>query len=1579
MGGTRQMTGAAGALAFVLAFLLFVSSASAAPIHPPLPGLDLDGSSKTVVPKEFNRACGVATDSEGDVYVASAGNSTIDVFAPDHTYLTTIPNTNEPCGLAVDSKGSLYVSESKTGNVAKYAPNAYPFSGTPSYGAPSPADASGKAKGIAVDPTDDRLYVAEGDRIAVYESGGASAGTVGLGQLSTATGVAAYTNASGDRYVFAAEDLATDAIRVFSGTSLASLTLRQTIDGSDKDSFKADKTPDNGFGFGSAGAYLTVDQANGHFLVYDEEHRVVDEFEASGTYFTQIDDPGFSDAKPSAVAVFPQRNEVQRLVVKATGGTYRLSFEGQETEALSFDATATQVEAALKALAAVGAEDVVIAGSYNETFATGTYSIVFRGALGKGNVTQLGCNASLSGGAASCKITAEVQGSGPGRVYVSAGAGTGAKVFTFGALPAPSRPPHPDLSFPLENACGVAVDSEGNRYVAADASIRVYPPSGNTALATITDPGHPCHLAVDSGGHVYGLNEGTSSSGDEAAVYFTPSAFPPVAGTTYSGPTTVATAASFPPVGDPTLTAIAVNPKNDHVLVTQRSQTIEVDAAKNGSGLLNGAWGPKLGAGREDLAVYGANGNVYLASGSVILVINEAGTQVLGGISGAGSPKGPFASISQGSIAVDQANGHVLIFLQARGVVEEYEATGAFVAEFGAFAKGLSRFSGVAVDNSGGPNEGSAYLAFFKDLSAFGPLVYGEPPVALTGLASAVGGGNATVNGTVNPRGFDLEECRFEYLPETQYETNGKTFAGADSKACAESPAAIGKGSDPAAVHADLSGLDPEARYRFRLLAKNEYGEGEGKAGLFGSPLLTTKPAQPVSYTEATLHATVDPSGLATKYRFEYGTGEEYGQSTPTVELQPEAGPTDIAVPIFSLAEGTAYHFRIVVENEAKTITGPDQTLTTLEHRPVETCGNGEYRTGRSASLRDCRAYELVTPADTHGATPYAADHASTHQFNDWLVAPRREGAGERVSFFTNVTLPGFAGNGRFDGYRSERGSGSHPADGWKTELSGPSFAEAGASQPAQQGVGADQLRSFWEIIPRETFEGTLDPGSYLSTPTGFELVGKGSLGNDPGASARFVSDGGTHVIFGSKEHLEDTAPPQGAEAIYDRVEGAASAAVISLEPDGSPFAAGEDATYVAATEDGSAVLFKAGGALYLHREGQSSEVAETASTFAGISEDGRRVLYAAGGSGSAPASIFACDLQPGPCAGPGAHAPTQIATNSVFVNVSADGSHVYFTSKDKLDGAGEGTPGANNLYLWDGTGIRFIAVLDPQDLVAFGDPDVDLLRWTDAISTQAGPFVGRASSPTRSTPSGSVLVFQSHAQLTTYGNEGHTEIYRYDSEAQPGERLSCVSCDPTGAPPNTDPRLQSTGGDTPTAVASTLIPNLTDDGQAVFFQSSDQLLPEDANSVQDVYEWRAQGSGCKRAGGCLALISSGQGENRSFLYGMTPNGHDVFFTTPEKLVGADITGSPSIYDARVEGGIPDPPAKEPCQGDSCQGQGSTPPALPPPANTVPGDGNAEGTGSRPCPKGKRKVRSKGKTHCVKKPHKKHHNRRAGR
>jgi hypothetical protein len=1666
-------------VSLVLCMFAFVPIAQAGPpVHPSLFALNIEG---------LDHACGTAVDSEGDVYVSSAGESTVKVFDPTHTELTSIANANEPCGLAVDSKGLLYVSEKGTGNVVRYAPNAYPLGAAPIYSAPEAFDSSGNAKGIAVDPADDRLYVAEGTRISVFQSDGttgqsevqsvtvdsmvtsgtftlsfegqptapipynvdtsqlqaalqalpaigagnisvaeggfgirsyrvefthalgstdvstlsadssglsggsvtlgapvgapdppiqgfAFSGHIGEAALTNATAVAAYTSGSGEfarHYLFAADSTA-NSVKVFSGHAIDQLEEKTPIDGS--------TTPQGSFGFGTSGAALATEWASGHLFVYDSAHSVLDEFEAGGRYLDQVSSADFSDGEPTGVAALPERNATQELMFSAFSGSFELDYEGLPTGPIPVGASAEVVQQELEALPNIGNGNVVV--RRRGTLPTLTYVIMFTGDLatrGVGNITV--DPAALGGGSPTVWIS-RLPGYGPGRVYVTAGSGTGAKLLTFAPLPPPSRPPLESLSHALATARTVTVDSKGDVYVGAGKEIRVYDPAG-VEITKFTDKELPYDLAVDSKGRVYVLDEGKGPSDEtEIVTYYTPSSYPPTSATTYSRHEPPIFSYATPPdpgFGRP-LIGIAVNPGpssgKDHLFIIRQTKTIELGSVEDGSPILNSDFASGVAIStRAGIDVYGASGDVYIDTGEnagdVIRVINPAGTE-LARIDGVGSPGGRFGSNI--GITVDQSNGHVLAFDPENNAAREYDATGAFLTEFGNFSGGGQ--SDIAVDNSGGPNDGTAYIAFDEakpgtpDLRAFGPLSYGEPPFALTGTPSGLGSGDATLNGTVDPRGFDLESCRFEYQSDDQYLTNGKTFAGAIVKACAESPAAIGAGSKPVAVHADVVLPEPDGRYRYRLVAQNKYGPGEGKASLFGPPVLSTQGAHPVLYDEATLRAQVDPAGLATAYHFEYGPGEgEYDQTTPSAELSPGEEAVAANAALTGLAEGATYHFRAVVENAAKTLEGPDQTLTTLVRRGAEACPNLEFRTGLSANLPDCRAYELVTPAETGGVSPIDGEGAGA--FNNWRTPPRGGAAGERLSFFSRNTIPGFDGNGEFDGYRAERGPGAHPSEGWTTRLVGPTYSQSGANGPVGRGVASDQLYSAWGIgSRREAFEDSLPEDNNLRTPGGFEALGRGSLGVEFGANPDFLSAGGAHVVFSSRAHLEEEAPLKGVEAIYDRAAGATSAAVISLRPDGKPFE--QDATYVAAVEDGSAVAFKVGGTLYLRRDGVTTEIATGPNAFAGVSTDGRRVFYAGQGSGEAPGALFVCQVEGGSCAGPEAtQAAVQIASNAIFVNVSLDGSRVLFTSKDDLTGAEENENGEAamasqpNLYAWDGTVTRFLGVLDSQDFVEFGEiNDNSLSFWTRAAKEELGG--SRAVSPTRSTPDGKILVFQSHAQLTSYENEGHGEIYRYAPLAAEGGRLLCVSCDPTGAPPSADATLHDLRPHTAANQRSTLIPNITDDGSEVFFLSADQLLPEDANDVQDVYEWQAQGVGaCKRAGGCLALISSGQGEHDNYLFSMSADGHDVFFWTEEKLVGQDVPGSKSIYDARVDGGIPNPPAPAPCQGDACQGIGSTPPALPSALSEEGGNGKQ---GSSRCAKGQRRVVRRGKSRCIK-PH----------
>ncbi|HET7043107.1 MAG TPA: hypothetical protein VFI13_13900, partial [Gemmatimonadales bacterium] len=112
------------------------------------------------------------------------------------------------------------------------------------------------------------------------------------------------------------------------------------------------------------------------------------------------------------------------------------------------------------------------------------------------------------------------------------------------------------------------------------------------------------------------------------------------------------------------------------------------------------------------------------------------------------------------------------------------------------------------------------------------------------------------------------------------------------------------------------------------------------------------------------------------------------------------------------------------------------------------------------------------------------------------------------------------------------------------------------------------------------------------------------------------------------------------------------------------------------------------------------------------------------------------------------------------------------------------------------------------------------------------------------------------------------------------------------------------------------------------------------------------------------------------YLYGHSRSGDDVFFTTADVLTGSDGGSTISIYDARVNGGFPEP-VEEICEGEGCHPGIVTPPAPPAPesgARSVSGNLPPHSKPKR-CPKAKRKVKRHGKTRCVAKRHHKRHHR----
>lgn len=648
----------------------------------------------------------------------------------------------------------------------------------------------------------------------------------------------------------------------------------------------------------------------------------------------------------------------------------------------------------------------------------------------------------------------------------------------------------------------------------------------------------------------------------------------------------------------------------------------------------------------------------------------------------------------------------------------------------------------------------------------------------------------------------------------------------------------------------------------------------------------------------------------------------------------------------------------------------------------ADLCPNATFRVGPSAALPDCRAYELVTPPNMAGLRPYAANYDQSYmQFPSFALSS----SGKSLIFHTQGgSLPGFPGNGFTDRYRAVRGP-----DGWSTELAGPTGGQSPFAYPA--GIDLTHSASF-TTIKGLGLEGTLaeqfggDADLLRRSDGGFELIAKGSLGESRGAGGAYISPGASHIIFNSESisiglfpppvPLEPSAPPAGTSALYDRsLDGPTH--VVSLLPGDATPAAGQNAYFQGASLDGSAVAFRLGTspteqkekALYVRVDNADTyEVSAAAATFAGISAQGEHVFYAnaesvgAGSGDQTPADLFSFDTA--------SQTTTQITSvgDAQFANVSEDGSHVYFVSKSPING--EGLAGEPNLYVWErpGDSTTFIATLDPADVAftqvesGFGDPN--MVRWTSQATPeqiQVSNYVGPGKNNSRSTPDGAVFVFQSQAKLTAADNGGHKAIYRYGTIE---DTLICVSCRPDETPSEAGSRFQNVytaTGDTQNPVSAPyVVNNVTDDGDAVFFQSSDSLVAADSGPGQDVYRWKA---------GEVALISSGVGTRDNYLYAVSPDGSDVFFVTDEHLVPGDENIFGAIYSARVNGGFAaasDASGVGPCAGDACQGLPTSAPAPPPLGSaTFRGKGNLK-TPKRSCGKGKRKVRRAGKVRCVK-------------
>lgn len=950
-------------------------------------------------------------------------------------------------------------------------------------------------------------------------------------------------------------------------------------------------------------------------------------------------------------------------------------------------------------------------------------------------------------------------------------------------------------------------------------------------------------------------------------------------------------------------------------------------------------------------------------------------------------------------LAVDKANDHLFVDAGLRilefgsaAEVAPGEKNGLINGEIGEGTLQENTGLGLAVDSGADSGQGRLYVAD-RASGQGGPILIRV--FNLTSPHEQL----QVIPGSVIPTGSFVSEPSLAVEEETGY-----LFAYFDN---GSSTAAYELEEDEGGDWTSVAAISHSFKYQFGSEIAVDNGEGSpnknvlfipsrgeskgvGHALAFGpseecEPEVVFLSSGNVTQGEAELRGAVNPCGGVTSYAFEYLSQRQYeeegnsfkgAQVAASGQLPAVGSPVAVSAGVGGLSTETAYRFRLVAINDVGQDVEEGNFATFSTPQAFGPCANDPFRAGLAAALPDCRAYELVTPAETGAREPRAFGFASNPTFG----GPQASPTGDRVSFITEGgTIGGLEGTGSFAGdpYLASRG-----VSGWSTASSGPNGREASSLGPGS--TSPDQGFSFWTAKPAADGGGPAVIGgkltNYVRYPDGHSvLVGRGSLNSDPGAQGKLISYGGTHIIFVSggilgagAVKLEPKAPPSDTRAIYDRTPDEVTH-VVSLLPEDKTPKAGEDASYVGSSLDGRGVAFTVGKTLYLRHDNAQTFAIGSNLVFAGIAEGGSRIFYLQSGN------LKAFDSESGKTIS------FSTSGDVTPVNVAPDGSSAYFISQSRLPSASKpaknpkgAAPVANgeNLYLSREGTISFVGTVTERDVNGeFTIEQVDGLGlWTDAVGPSAESSGRFAKDPSRTTADGSALLFESRADLTGYDSGSAAEIYRYDAAGG----LDCLSCSPSGAPAAGGASLQSIlaapGDPTPTTQFS-VISNLQAGGSRAFFQSTEALVADDTDGLQDVYEWEAQGFGsCTRVRGCVYLISSGRSAQPDYLYSVSADGNDVFFSSADILLGADRETTYSIYDARVGGGFPEPGPPGACDGEGCR------PTLgggPPLAAPVTAPAGKQGNVKPRCPKGKRRIKRHGKARCVKKNHRRHHHHRA--
>ena len=591
----------------------------------------------------------------------------------------------------------------------------------------------------------------------------------------------------------------------------------------------------------------------------------------------------------------------------------------------------------------------------------------------------------------------------------------------------------------------------------------------------------------------------------------------------------------------------------------------------------------------------------------------------------------------------------------------------------------------------------------------------------------------------------------------------------------------------------------------------------------------------------------------------------------------------------------------------------------------AEACPNEQLRAeNSSATLPDCRAYELVSPDSNHASlgAQSAGLAAQDGQSMDYQTIDAPDTA-ESASTFNIVHAT------------------RNPVTGWSgSALSAPSPAPVTSYASFTTWALAADLLSTFVVSDQPLTPGPLPSGqnNFLRAPDGtYHLVTKAGAPFIPGlevyAGTPTFSWGNEDfsTVFFKSAYRQFPQDPLEYNNAYDWSV-SRGLHMVGILPGGEPAPGGAvivgDSIRVPgsrrlapASQDGRYVVFNAEEKLFLRIDdahtvelGPGAAVPAPGITdFANVAADGSSVIFASNGdltpdADKAGRDIYRYDTATGHLTDLTVDAnPADAATGAGIqwvLSASGDNAYVYFTATGDL--AAGATPGHTSLYVAHNNTVEFVA--DANGLASNSDTLV--------------PFFNISAD-------GRHAVFSSTDSLTGYDNTDpvtgrpHPEIF----EATVGAGLKCVSCRADGTQPTGESSLPFYKG----LPGGALLRPVSDDGSRVFFQSTDAVVPQASSTKQVVFEY---------SGGRATPISPVDSSTPAIFLDASATGDDVFIATHDELSRNPDGGDFAIYDARVDGGFPGPAGR--CAGLECQIQATPPPSLLGAATvTFTGQGNA--------------------------------------